>query len=102
MLATYKPSRDLALLDQFVEQHGDDGDRVLAMLENGEPAHQLAHTLKGVASTLGMDALAALAGKTCDAIAVRDASCNELASSLREVLREVVREASSDGRGQFY
>ena len=102
MLATYKPSRYLALLDQFVEQHGDDGDRVLAMLENGEPAHQLAHTLKGVASTLGMDALAALAGKTCEARAVRDASCNELASSLREVLREVVREASSDGRGQFY
>ncbi len=102
ILATCKPSRYLALLAQFVEQHGNDGDRLLAMLENGEAAHQVAHTLKGAAASLGMEALASLAGRTCDAIAVRDASCNELASSLREVLREVVREASSDGRRQFY
>lgn len=100
LIAAGRPLRYLALLDQFVEQHGDDGGRVLAMLENGGPAHQLAHTLKGVASSLGLEPLASLAGKTCDAIAAGDSSRNELACSLRDALHDVVRAASSKGPGQ--
>jgi HPt (histidine-containing phosphotransfer) domain-containing protein len=86
-------------LDQFVEQHGDDGNRVLEMLTKGGPAHQLTHTLKGVTSSLGMEALASLAGKTCDAITAGDGSRDELACSLRDALGDVVREVSSNGRG---
>ncbi|MBF0256901.1 MAG: Hpt domain-containing protein, partial [Gammaproteobacteria bacterium] len=46
----------LRLLRQFVQSHGQDGERIRAQLSAGETeqARQLAHALKGVAGNLGL------------------------------------------------
>jgi CheY-like chemotaxis protein len=52
----------------FLRSHGEDGKQLRALLATGEGAAEgalmrLAHGLKGSAATLGLDALAALAGE---------------------------------------
>ncbi len=60
-----KSEKYLALLDRFVEAHTDDMAQLIASLEHGDRATalRLAHTLKGTGATLGVDQLAALAGR---------------------------------------
>jgi HPt (histidine-containing phosphotransfer) domain-containing protein len=53
------------LLRQFAERHGDSAARIEAALEakDGATAERIAHTVKGVAGSLGLGALAATAGE---------------------------------------
>ena len=55
-----KRSLYLTLLRQLVDNHRDDPGQIRRHLAKGahEEAHRLAHALKGVAETLGIDALA--------------------------------------------
>lgn len=67
-LAQRKPARYLELLQQFFEQHGDDGRRMQACIETAtsaslEDARRLAHSLKGVAATFGLADLLDLANE---------------------------------------
>ncbi|MBU1666631.1 MAG: response regulator, partial [Gammaproteobacteria bacterium] len=53
------PDRCLRMLDKFAGVHSEDVSQIRQKLEAGqmEDAHRLAHTLKGVAATLGLVAL---------------------------------------------
>jgi len=55
----------LGLLSQFADQHGQDGRRIAAALEEGmaEDARHRAHGLRGVSLTLGLEAIHSLAAK---------------------------------------
>jgi len=57
------PSKYLALLQQFVTQHQDDISRVAVLIAQHDlpGARQIAHGLKGVAATLGVNEVAAIA-----------------------------------------
>ncbi|MDP2430691.1 MAG: PAS domain S-box protein [Pseudomonadota bacterium] len=54
-----RPDRCLRMLDKFAGAHSEDVSQIRQKLEAGqmEDAHRLAHTLKGVAATLGLVAL---------------------------------------------
>jgi len=54
-----KRARYRQLLDKFVQQHGEDVGRIRAALEQMQfdEARRLAHSLKGVAGTLGATAV---------------------------------------------
>jgi len=54
-----RPDRCLRLLDKFADSHSEDVSHLRQKLDAGqmEEAHRLAHTLKGVAATLGLVAL---------------------------------------------
>ncbi len=58
-----KTGKYLDLLHRFVDAHADDMERVMASLASGDTdtAVRVAHSLKGVAATLGIDRLAELA-----------------------------------------
>ncbi|MDD5298354.1 MAG: PAS domain S-box protein [Rhodocyclaceae bacterium] len=58
-----KTDKYLALLRQFVGTHTDDGARLVACLDAGDGgvARQMAHTLRGAASILGLTAIAGFA-----------------------------------------
>jgi len=65
----YQPEKYLDLMLRFVNNHGADAAQMLTCLQNGEldQIRQLTHTLKGVAATLGITAVADLAARlnTC-------------------------------------
>jgi PAS domain S-box-containing protein len=75
-----RPEQYINLLRRFAERHGDNVAEITAALDSGDAAlaQRLAHTLKGVAATMGADAVAAAAmeietglkngGKVADAI----------------------------------
>ncbi|MDO9227174.1 MAG: PAS domain S-box protein [Pseudomonadota bacterium] len=51
-----RAEKSMKLLHKFAEAHHDDAERLRVLLETGAvvEAHRLAHTLKGVAATLGL------------------------------------------------
>ncbi|MBU1364685.1 MAG: PAS domain S-box protein [Gammaproteobacteria bacterium] len=60
----------LRLLGIFVDSHGDDGAKIAAALDNGAPqeAERIAHGLKGVSGTLGLQGIYEAARTLNDAL----------------------------------
>ncbi len=96
----------LRLLRQFSESHGDDATRLRARLESGElpEAARLAHSVKGVAASLGLIALAQSAGRletllrasaTPPAAAVIAPLIGEIAAALAELAAALAGGAKS-------
>jgi two-component system, sensor histidine kinase and response regulator len=88
-----KTARLASLLARFAEDHHDDGAKVRQLIAAGEAeeSQRLAHTLKGVAGTLGLVAVQAAAGELdtvlkqqCSTIE-REAAATALADRLAEV-----------------
>ena len=87
-----------ALLNEFVQDHGDDGRAIGEALERGAPmvAARLAHTLAGAAGTLGLMRLHRLA-KELEGLAEAgeggaEEACRLLADELTEVAEELAGE----------
>jgi two-component system, sensor histidine kinase and response regulator len=82
------------LLGQFVATQGDAGAQIEAALENGDRrlAERLAHSVKGVAGNIGIDATFQLAGGLLEAI--RE-SRPDLQVLLREFSSELDRQAQT-------
>lgn len=74
------PEKYLDLLRQFVTNHGKDIDRIRAMRSEGKQRETVreAHTLEGVASLLGADALARVSARLEKALATAPAEVDNL------------------------
>ncbi|WP_109041585.1 response regulator [Azospira sp. I13] len=95
-----RQQRLVEFLGRFLQDHGSDGDRIAAALAQGDAvtAKRLAHTLKGLAGTLGLVRIqseaaaleSALAGPSVETVAARQLELDQALKIFGQAMADIL------------